>query len=141
MDLKTLTRGSTLYLPVFNDGAQFFTGDGHGLQGDGEINGTAIEISLTPTLQFIVHPGAGRAMNWPRAEDRDNHYVMGMDTDLDEAARLAIRESVAFLQAHAGLSAADAYALTSLAVDFRIGEAVNHVKMVYGVIPKRLLLQ
>ena len=93
------------------------------------------------TLQFIVHPGAGRAMNWPRAEDRDNHYVMGMDTDLDEAARLAIRESVAFLQAHAGLSAADAYALTSLAVDFRIGEAVNHVKMVYGVIPKRLLLQ
>ena len=80
-------------------------------------------------------------MKWPRAEDAAHYYAMGMDTDLDEAARLAIRESVAFLQAHAGLSAADAYALTSLAVDFRIGEAVNHVKMVYGVIPKRLLLQ
>jgi acetamidase/formamidase len=139
MDLKMLTRGATLYLPVFNDGAQFFTGDGHGLQGDGEINGTAIEISLTPTLQFIVHPGAGHDMKWPRAEDRDCHYVMGMDVDLDEAAHLAILESVAFLQARAGLSAADAYALTSLAVDFRIGEAVNHVKMVYGAIPKRLL--
>ena len=139
MDLKMLTRGSTLYLPVFHEGAQFFTGDGHGLQGDGEINGTAIEISLTPTLQFIVHRGAGRDMKWPRAEDRDHHYVMGMDTDLDEAAHLAILESVAFLQARAGLSAADAYALTSLAVDFRIGEAVNHVKMVYGAIPKRLL--
>ncbi len=141
MDLKTLTRGSTLYLPVFNEGAQFFTGDGHGLQGDGEVNGTAIEISLTPTLQFIVHPGAGRTLKWPHAEDRDCHYVMAMDTDLNEAAHLAIVESVAFLQAHAGLSTADAYALTSLAVDFRIGEVVNHVKMVYGVIPKRLLLQ
>ena len=141
IDLKVLTRGATLYLPVFNEGAQFFTGDGHGLQGDGEVNGTAIEISLTPTLQFIVHPGAGRDMKWPRAEDRECHYVMGMDTDLDEAAHLAIVESVAFLQARAGLSAADAYALTSLAVDFRIGEAVNHVKMVYGAIPKRLLMQ
>lgn len=139
MDLKVLTRGATLYLPVFQEGAQFFTGDGHGLQGDGEVNGTALEISLTPTLQFIVHAGAGRDMRWPRAEDRDCHYVMGMDTSLDEAARLAIEESVKFLQQHAGLSAAEAYALTSLGVDFRIGEAVNHVKMVYGAIPKRLL--
>lgn len=60
-------------------------------------------------------------------------------SSLDEAARLAIVESVKFLQQHAGLSAAEAYALTSLGVDFRIGEAVNHVKMVYGAIPKRLL--
>jgi len=139
MDLKVLTRGATLYLPIFNDGAQFFTGDGHGLQGDGEVNGTAIEISLTPTLQFIVHKGEGRDMRWPRAEDADCHYVMGMDVDLDEAARLAIRESVDFLQRRAGLSTAEAYALTSLGVDFRIGEAVNHVKMVYGAIPKGLL--
>ena len=139
MDMKVLTRGATLYLPVFNDGAQFFTGDGHGLQGDGEVNGTAIEISLTPTLQFIVHKGEGRDMHWPRAEDAQCHYVMGMDTDLDEAARLAIRESVAFLERRAGLSTAQAYALTSLAVDFRIGEAVNHVKMVYGAIPKRII--
>jgi acetamidase/formamidase len=141
IDLKVLTRGATLYLPVFHEGAQFFTGDGHGLQGDGEVNGTAIEISLTPTLQFIVHRGTGQRMNWPRAEDRDCHYVMGMDVDLDEAARLAIRESVAFLQERAGLSAGDAYALCSLSVDFRIAEAVNHVKVVYGAIPKRLLVR
>ena len=139
MDLKVLTRGATLYLPIFNEGAQFFTGDGHGLQGDGEVNGTAIEISLTPTLQFVLHKGEGRRMRWPRAEDRECHYVMGMDTDLDEAARLAIREGVEFLASRAGVSTAEAYALTSLAVDFRIGEAVNHVKMVYGAIPKRIL--
>jgi acetamidase/formamidase len=139
MDLKVLTAGATLYLPVFQEGAQFFTGDGHALQGDGEVNGTAIEISLMPTLQFIVHPGAGHDLRWPRAEDADCHYVTAMSTDLNEATRLAIEEAVAFLERHAGLSTAKAYALASLAVDFRIAEAVNHVKVVYGVIPKRLL--
>jgi acetamidase/formamidase len=139
MDLKVLTRGATLYLPVFQEGAQFYTGDGHALQGDGEVNGTAIEISLTPTLQLIVHPGAGRDLRWPRAEDADWHYVTAMSTDLNEACTLAVEESVAFLQKRAGLTAARAYALTSLSVDFRIAEAVNHVKVVYGAIPKRLL--
>jgi len=139
MDLKVLTAGSTLYLPVFQEGAQFYTGDGHALQGDGEVNGTAIEISLTPTLQFIVHPGAGRELRWPRAEDADHHYVTAMSTDLNEAMQMAIEEAVAFLERCAGLSTAKAYALTSLSVDFRIAEAVNGVKVVYGVIPKRML--
>lgn len=141
IDFKHLIAVSTLYLPVFNDGALFYTGDGHACQGDGEVDGTAIEISLTPTLQLIVHKGAGRAMNWPRAEDAANHYSMGMGPNLDEALQHAIRETVEFLQSRAALSAAEAYALCSLAVDFRIGEAVNNVLMVYGVIPKRLFRQ
>jgi acetamidase/formamidase len=139
MDIKILTRGATLYLPVFQEGAQFWTGDGHGLQGDGEVNGTAIEISLAPTLQFIVHPGGARDLPWPRAEDRACHYVTGMDVDLDLAARIAIEHTVAFLVSRANLTTAQAYALASLAVDFRIAENVNHVKVVYGAIPKRLL--
>lgn len=139
MDVKVLTAGSTLYLPVFQPGAQFFTGDGHALQGDGEVNGTAIEISLAPTLQFIVHPGAGRSMRWPRAEDATHHYVMAMSEDLNEATRMAIEESVAFLEQRAGLTRAKAYGLSSLAVDFRIGEAVNGVKVVYGAIPKAVV--
>src|SRR5438093_11324738 len=61
MDFNKLTVGATLYLPVFHNGAQFFTGDSHAVQGDGEINGTAIEASLTGTFQFIVHKGLGRA--------------------------------------------------------------------------------
>ena len=138
IDFRHLIAGATLYLPVFNDGALFYTGDGHACQGDGEVDGTAIEISLTPTLQLIVHKGAGTSMNWPRAEDAANHYSMGMGANLDEALKNAIREAVEFLKRRAGLSAADAYALSSLAVDFRIGEAVNNVLMVYGVIPKRL---
>lgn len=140
IDFRHLITGATLYLPVFNSGAQFFTGDGHGAQGDGEVNGTAIEISLAPTLQFIVHKHAGRNMNWPRAEDAVHHYTMGMDPDLDIALKLAVEETVKFFRKEHALSAADAYALASLNVDFRIGEAVNNVKMVYGAIPKRLFV-
>jgi acetamidase/formamidase len=138
LDFRHLVAGSTLYLPVFNDGALLYTGDGHACQGDGEVDGTAIEISLTPTMQLIVHAGAGKDMKWPRAEDAAHYYPMGMAGTIDEALRNAIREAVDFLKGRAGLSAAEAYALCSLAVDFRIGEAVNDVLMVYGVIPKRL---
>jgi acetamidase/formamidase len=138
MDLRHLVAGSTLYLPVFNAGALLYAGDGHGAQGDGEVDGSALEMSLTPTLQMIVHKGAGRDMKWPRAEDAAHYYPMGMDGDLDVALRNAVHEAVDFLQRHAGLTAAEAYALCTLDVDFRIGEAVNVVKMAYGVIPKRL---
>jgi acetamidase/formamidase len=138
MDFKHLTAGATLYLPVFNAGALLYTGDGHATQGDGEVDGSALEISLTPTLQLIVHKSAGSNMQWPRAEDAAHYYTMGMDTDLNVALKNAVQETVDFLQLQAGLSAADAYALSTLSVDFRIGEAVNIVKMVYGVIPKKL---
>src|SRR5271154_4812249 len=113
MDFNKLTAGSTLYLPVYNTGAQFFTGDSHAVQGDGEVNGTAIEASLTATLQLIVHKGEGAAMRWPRAEDAANYYTMGMDLDLDVAMREAAGETVEFLRERFGLSAADAYALAS----------------------------
>jgi acetamidase/formamidase len=138
MDFRHLIAGSKLYLPVFNSGALFYTGDGHGAQGDGEVDGAAIEISLAPTLQFIVHKAEGKTMKWPRAEDATHDYVMGMDEDLDVALQEAVREAVEFLQRKANLTPAQAYALSSFNVDFRIGEAVNSVKMVYGAIPKKL---
>ena len=138
MDLRHLVAGATLYLPVFHPGALLYTGDGHGAQGDGEVDGSALEMSLTPTLQLIVHKGAGQDMKWPRAEDAAHYYPMGMDGDLEVALKNAVQEAVDFLQRHAGLTPAEAYALCTLNVDFRIGEAVNVVKMVYGVIPKKL---
>src|SRR5215471_16215642 len=138
MDFNKLAAGATLYLPVFNTGAQFFTGDPHAVQGDGEVNGTAIEASLSATLQFVVHKGAGRTMRWPRAEDAANYYMMGMDLNLDVAMREATRETVEFLRQRFGLTAADAYALASIAVDFRVAEAVDSVQVIYGMIPKKL---
>jgi acetamidase/formamidase len=141
MDFNKLGVGATLYLPVFNNGALFFTGDSHAVQGDGEVDGTAIEASLTATLQFIVHKGEGAAMRWPRAEDDAYYYAMGLDLDLNKAMQEAAQETVAFLRDRKGLPAADAYALASVGVDFRVGEAVDAVLMVYGMIPKRLFKQ
>lgn len=138
MDFNRLTTGSSLYLPVHQAGALFYTGDSHAVQGDGEINGTAIEASLTPVLQFIVHKGAGSAMKWPRAEDADNYYVMGMDRDLDLALKEAAQETIKFLQKERGLSPEDAYSLASIGVNYVIAEAVDDVLMVYGAIPKKL---
>ena len=138
MDFNRLTTGASLYLPVHQAGALFYTGDSHAVQGDGEINGTAIEASLTPVLQFVLHKGVGRTMKWPRAEDAENYYVMGMDVDLDIALKEAAQETIAFLQRERGLSAQDAYSLASIGVNYIIAEAVDHVQMVYGAIPKKI---
>jgi len=137
MDVKRFTAGSTLYLPVFNPGALFVTGDSHAAQGDGEVDGTAIEASMTPTMQFILHKGAGKKMVWPRGEDANYFYTMGMDEDLDNAMKNAVTETVRFLE-EKGLSTADAYALSSIGVDFIVGEAVDGVLLIYAAIPKSL---
>jgi acetamidase/formamidase len=138
MDFNRLTIGSSLYLPVHQSGALFYTGDAHAVQGDGEVNGTAIEASLTPVLQFIVHKGAGKTMRWPRAEDASHYYLMGMDVDLDVAMKEAVQETVTFLGRERGLSPGDAYSLASVGVNYVVGEAVDHVLMIYAAIPKRI---
>jgi len=138
MDINKLVDGSTLYLPVFNTGGLFYTGDSHAVQGDGEVDGTAIEASMTATLQFIVHKGAGKALKWPVAEDKDNFYIMGMNEDLDLALKAAVEETVGFLVRGAKLSPSDAYSLTSIGVDFSIAEAVDLNLLVYGKVRKSL---
>jgi acetamidase/formamidase len=136
IDLKFCGIGSSLFLPVFNKGGQFFTGDGHAVQGDGEVDGGAIEISLKPTLQFIVHKG--RSLKQPRVETATDYLTTGLDVDLNVATRIALQEAVDFLQSEKGMTAADAYALASLAVDLGIGEAVDVVNLVYAKIPKSI---
>jgi len=137
MDFKRLAAGATLYLPVFNEGALFVTGDSHSGQGDGEVDGNAMESSMAPTLQFIVHPGAGKAMVFPRAEDAQNFYILGMDPDLNLALKKAVKETVVFLQTK-GLSPSDAYSLASVGVDFAVSEAVDRNLVIYGKIPKAI---
>jgi acetamidase/formamidase len=136
MDLRDLAAGCTLYLPVFNDGALFSTGDGHTAQGDGEVDGTAIETSLTTTVQFFIHKAVHAP--WPMAENGTHYISMGIDVDLDTALANSLQEAINFLQANMGLSAADAYTLCSVAVDFEIAEAVNYTKVVHGRIPKKV---
>jgi len=136
IDLKFTGIGASLFLPVFNRGGQFFTGDGHAVQGAGEVDGGAIEISLKPTLQFIVHKG--KTIKQPRVETATDYLTTGLSTDLNEATRIALQEAIDFLQQEKHMSAADAYALASLAIDLGIGEAVDIVNLVYAKIPKKI---
>ena len=138
MDLKDLTGGSVLYLPVFQPGALFYVGDPHSAQGDGEVSGTAIEQSLSGLFRFVLHKG--ETISGPRAET-DTHYIlMGIDLDLDRALQMAVREVVSFLVDEKGLTPAKALSLASIAVDFHVAEAVDLTQVVSGWIPKSLFL-
>ena len=139
LDVKDLKAGTTLYLPVFHEGALFYTGDGHGAQGDGEVSGTAIEQSLSGVFRFAVHKD--RTIAAPRAEDDEYYMIMGIDLDLDRAARHATWEVVNFLGEERGMSPAAALSLASIAVDFRVSEVVDLTQVVTGYIPKNIFLR
>ena len=136
MDVKELTVGSTLYLPVLHPEALFYVGDPHSAQGDGEVSGTAIEQSLSGRFRFVLH--TDRSISGPRAEN-DTHYIMmGIDLDLDRALQKAVDEVVAFLVAEKGLTPTKAVSLASIAVDFHVAEAVDFTQLVTGKIPKHI---
>ena len=138
IDLKELVAGTTLYLPVFVEGALFSAGDGHGCQGDGEVNVTAIETALTRPLR--VSPASRRRPGVAAARKRPTHHItLGLDPDLDRCAERALREMIALLVEKAGMSREDAYMLCSLAADLRVTQTVNGSKGVHCMIEKRLV--
>jgi acetamidase/formamidase len=136
LDNKDLVAGSTLYLPVHVAGALLSIGDGHALQGDGEVTGTALETSLRGTFELRVRKG--ERLRWPRAETPASYIAMGLHEDLDEAARLATREMVDFLVGEKRLSRDEAYMLCSLAADLHVTQAVDATKGVHVTIAKSL---
>lgn len=137
MDNKQLTAGSTLFLPVWVPGANFSVGDGHGVQGDGEVCVTALEMCLNGTFTFHLHKATGQAM--PRAETPTHYVSMGLNEDLDQAMKQALREMIAFICARSNLSREEAYQFCSLAVDFRVTQTVNGEKGVHGMLKKGVL--
>lgn len=138
LDLKELVTGSTLYIPVFHEGALFFTGDAHAAQGDGEITGTAIETANTAILQFILHKG--KTLKAPRAETPTHYITIGLDPDLDVAMQMAVDETVAFLEETKGMDMFSALPLASMGIDYRITQIVDGTKGVHGMIPKSLFV-
>jgi acetamidase/formamidase len=136
LDNKELVAGTTLLIPVHVPGALFQVGDGHAGQGDGEVDITALETSLTGTLRFFVRKGAH--LDWPRAETPTHYIAMGIDKDLDEAMKIAVREAVALIVAEKKLDRDDAYMLCSVAVDFRVTQVVDGTKGVHAMIPKAI---
>ena len=142
LDNKELTAGTTLFLPVFNEGALFSAGDGHGVQGDGEVCINALEICLTGHFRLSLVKGGGSrdpVLKWPRAETRTHYITMGMNEDLDIAMKQALREMIAFIGSRTNLSDAEAYQFCSLAVDFHVTQTVNGEKGVHGMLKKGLL--
>jgi acetamidase/formamidase len=137
LDNKELGAGSTLYLPVFVEGALFSCGDGHGAQGDGEVCITAIETALEGTFEFHLREDLAFAM--PRAETRSHHITMGIDPDLDICAKDALREMIALITERTKLSREEAYMLCSLAADLRVTQTVNGSKGIHCMLPKSLV--
>jgi acetamidase/formamidase len=134
LDNKDLIAGTILYLPVHVPGALLSIGDGHARQGDGEVTGTALETSLRGTFELRVRKG--EKLRWPRAETPTHFIAMGLNEDLDEATRLAVREMVDFLVAEKKMSRDDAYMLCSLAADLHVTQAVDATKGVHASLAK-----
>jgi acetamidase/formamidase len=142
LDNKELTAGSILYLPVWAEGARFSAGDGHGVQGDGEVCINALEICLTGTFTLVLHKGGGERnplLTYPRAETPTHFITMGMHEDLDLAMKQALRQMISFITGRTNLSKEQAYQFCSLAVDFHVTQTVNGEKGVHGMLRKGLL--
>jgi acetamidase/formamidase len=136
LDNKELVAGSSLYLPVHVPGALVSLGDGHALQGDGEVTLTALETSLRGTVQIFVRKG--KQIRWPRAETPTHFITMGLHPDLNEAARMATREMIDFLVSEKRMSRDDAYILCSVGVDLHVTQLVDDTKGVHAMLPKSI---
>ena len=137
LDNKELVAGTTLYLPIFVDGALFSVGDGHGVQGDGEVCITAVETGLTGTFRLTVRDDMH--LMWPMAETPTHVMTMAFDPDLDDCVVIALRQMIDLLVARAGLDRYQAYSLCSLAADLRVTQVVNGNKGVHCMLEKTYL--
>jgi acetamidase/formamidase len=133
LDIRDLTTGTVLYLPVEVKGALFSVGDTHAAQGDGEVCGTAIESQMNVSLKFDLVKGANLKMpRFTTSGPVTNHLdakgyevTTGIGSDLMEGARVAVSQMIDLLGQQQGLSAEDAYMLCSVCGDLRISEIVD----------------
>lgn len=133
MDIRHLTAGTKLLLPVWVEGALFSVGDTHAAQGDGEVCGTAIESPMDLTLKFMLHKG--RSIPEPQfitsgpltshIDQKGYHATTGFSEDLMEATKKAVRYMIDHLSTSYGLSPEEAYMLASVVVDLKISEVVD----------------
>ncbi len=137
LDNRELVPGSILYLPVFEKGAGLFVGDGHALQGDGEVTQTALEASLRGRLTVDLVKNTG--LTSPRAESAGRLIAMGFHPDLDVAAQSALRDMVRWIASLTGLSFGDALVLFGCVGELRVTQLVDGNKGVHAVLERRHL--
>ncbi len=143
MDINDLGVGTTVYFPVLVKGANFYTGDPHMVQGDGEVALTALEHSMRPTFRVTLLkkgdkaiPSSSGSLGRPMGETPDHWVTIGLNPDLDEAMKDAVRESIRFLTEVLGMDRATAYAYLSAASDFQVSQVVDGTKGVHGMVRK-----
>jgi len=137
IDCADLVAGSTLYLPVFIEGAGFYAGDAHAAQGAGEVVQTALETAMTAAeLRLTVQKG--RPIVRPWAETPDHFITMGLHEDLREAARQAVIDMIELMVATRDMSKSDAYSLCSLQADLLVTQLVNGVNGIHARMPKAI---
>jgi acetamidase/formamidase len=139
LDNKDLVAGSTLFLPVLVDGALLSIGDGHAIQGDGEVDVTAVETSMEGDFTVRLRRDFQRIM--PVAATRTHVMTMAFSGDLDECVRVAVRSMIDDLTNFCRLDWKDAYRLCSLAGDVRITQVVNKQKGVHFTLPIEVVRQ
>jgi acetamidase/formamidase len=137
MDVSDVCIGSTLYLPVAVDGALLGLGDVHAVQGDGEICGTAVEVSSTVTLKVELEKN--KKLDWPRIQSKDEIMTVCSARPLEDAVRLAFLELIKWLETEYGFERYDAYMFLSLAARARIAQIVDPLFTVVAKLPKKML--
>lgn len=137
MDLPDMGPGSITYLPVRVPGARLFIGDAHACQGDGEVCGTAVEYPSTTTIQVDVIKGW--ALEWPRLENEHRIMCIGSARPLEDAARIAYKDLVLWMEAEYGFDRWDAYMMLSQCGVVRLGNFVDPKYTVGAGIEKKYL--
>src|SRR5215212_4012027 len=139
MDVPDVKPGNTVYLPVWNEGALFYTGDCHARQGQGELCGVALEITSEVTVSFEVIKGGG--IEWPRIESEDKLMTVGSARPMEDAARIAYTELIGWLEDEHGFSRLDAYQLLTQAGGLYVGNMVDTTYSLVASVDKRYLVR
>ncbi len=137
MDAQEVRPGTTVYLPIFHDGAYFYFGDGHARQGYGEVTGTGLETSMDVVLELDLIKG--RTIDWPRLEDDEYIMVAGSARPLIDAYRLAHVELIEWLEESYGFGRWDAYELVGQLGESTVANIVDPAYTVIAKFPKRYL--
>jgi amidase len=136
MDAQEVREGTTVYLPIFHDGAYLYFGDGHARQGEGEVAGTGLETSMDVILHVDVI--RGKTIDWPRLEDDQHIMVVGAARPLIDAFRIAHVELIEWLGEY-GFGKLDAYALLGQLAESSVANIVDPLYTVVAKFPKRYL--
>ncbi|MDX2137114.1 MAG: acetamidase/formamidase family protein [Chloroflexota bacterium] len=134
LDCKLLTAGTSLFLPIGVDSGLFYVGDGHAVQGNGEVSVTAIECPME-SVELTFHLHEEMSISMPRARCPQGWVTFGLDENLNEATFQAIEQMLDLLREEYHLERRMALALASLSVDLHITQIVNQVCGVHTVLP------